>query len=178
MDEGSAPSLVVLDIDREGKSDWSLLMAMRQHPVLSTLPIVVLTWECPLPDSDVVSTYSICSSQAPVPVVCLTKPFDARILHSTIEQLLVARAPEVAIVGSFSRKPEVVLATAQYGGAINRAPTSAPSLWPLITAAALLLAFIGLMVQIALTAVGLFVVMVALLLWTIGTKQEHKSLAT
>ena len=46
---------------------------------------------------------------------------------------------------------------------------SAPSIWPCITAAGLLLTFIGLLGLLAFTIVGLCVVVVSLLWWTIGT---------
>ena len=43
-----------------------------------------------------------------------------------------------------------------------------------ITAAGVLLVFIGMMLQIAVTGVGILIVLVALLLWTLGTKPERK----
>ena len=47
---------------------------------------------------------------------------------------------------------------------------AAPSIWPIVTAAGVLLVFIGMMLQIAVTVAGILLVMVALLLWTLGTK--------
>src|SRR5258708_12669874 len=40
--EPRQPSLVVLDIDGEARSNHSLLSTVMQHPYLSTLPLVVL----------------------------------------------------------------------------------------------------------------------------------------
>ncbi len=58
-----------------------------------------------------------------------------------------------------------------------RTSSAAPSIFPLITAAGLLLAFIGLMGFYALTLLGIVVVMVSLLAWTLGTgsQKEQKS---
>jgi len=54
----------------------------------------------------------------------------------------------------------------------------APSIWPLLTAAGLLLAFIGLMGLFAFTVFGLLLIVVSLLWWTLGTnaKKEHAPL--
>ena len=59
---------------------------------------------------------------------------------------------------------------------MSRAESSTPSIWPLVTAAGLLLAFTGLMIQITITALGLLIVIVALLWWTLGSKSEQKPL--
>ena len=40
-----------------------------------------------------------------------------------------------------------------------------------------MLVFIGLMLQIAITAIGLLIVIAALLWWTLGSKQEHIAVA-
>src|SRR6266571_7822325 len=37
--------LLVLDIDSSAKRDWSQLEAACLHPVVSSLPIIVLAWE-------------------------------------------------------------------------------------------------------------------------------------
>src|SRR5690242_6257230 len=77
--EVQSPNLVVLDIDGEAGSDHSLLTLAQIHPYLSTLPMIVLAWECLVPVGGVQG-----SSQTQI--TCLTKPFDARTLHATIEQ--------------------------------------------------------------------------------------------
>jgi hypothetical protein len=94
-------------------------------------------------------------------MVCLSKPFDARTLHATIEQLLVAYAAPTY--------PEEVLLASHTAAATV-------SIWPLITAVGLLLAVVGFLFQIAVTAFGLLVVLVALLWWTLGTKSEQPAL--
>ena len=157
--EAQRPGLVVLDIDGEARSDHSLLAIAQAHPYLSSLPIVVLAWHSLVPagvQEDATQTW----------VTCLTKPFDARTLYSTIEQVLDANQ---AI--SSSSKEEVLLVA----GVINRPPTTpSPSIWPLLTAVGLLLLFTGLMTQITISALGLLVVIVALLWWTLGTKTKHE----
>lgn len=148
-------SLVVLDIDGEAGSDHSLLPVVEAHPYLSGLPMVVLAWEHLVPAG-------VHQDSAQKQVTCLTKPFDARTLHATIDQILVS-TKEIAA----SQKQEVLAA---------RSSTAAPSIWPLITAVGLLLAFIGLMTQITISALGLLVVLVALLLWSLGKKPESEPL--
>lgn len=149
------PDLIVLDIDGETEIGQTLLAQSEAHPVLSTLPIVALTWENNfLPgmrEGDM-------RKNAPARVY-LTKPFDARALHTAIEQLLLdGEESRVA------RKQENYLTT--------RRVTTAPSIWPLVTAIGLLLAMIGLMLQITVTAIGLLIVLTALLCWTLGPEPE------
>ncbi|HEX9134779.1 MAG TPA: hypothetical protein VF844_21030, partial [Ktedonobacteraceae bacterium] len=133
--ESQQPDVVVLDIDGEAGSNYALISTMKSHPSLSSIPMVVLTWDCPVP---VGSQQNTPQTQ----VTCLTKPFDARTLHATIEQI-----SSVSTETSVSAKQEVLLAA--------RSVTPAPSIWPLITAAGLLLSFIGLMTQITISALGL-----------------------
>jgi DNA-binding response OmpR family regulator len=160
--EAQRPGLVVLDIDGEARSDHSLLAIAQAHPNLSCLPIVVLAWDSLVPagvQEDVLQTQ----------VTCLTKPFDARALYATIEQVLDANQAISPI-----SKEEVVLTA----GALNRAPTTpTPSIWPLLTAVGLLLLFTGLMTQITISALGLLIVIIALLWWTLGTKAKHEPLS-
>jgi CheY-like chemotaxis protein len=146
--ETQQEGLVILDIDNEMSSNWSLLTTLEAYPHLSTLPIIVLAWECSLPEDLLQSSFQ-------AKITCLTKPFDARTLYTAIEELLVATTPQ---------SQESLLAA--------QAATPAPSIWPLVTAAGLLLTFIGVMVQFVLVAVGIVIVMVALLWWTLGTKTE------
>jgi DNA-binding NtrC family response regulator len=154
--EAQRSELIVLDIDGEAGSDHSLLLVARAHPYLSSLPMVVLAWDCSVPTG-------IHQDASQTQVTCLAKPFDARTLHATIEQILGV----IKETGAAS-KQEVLLA------AYSATPT--PSIWPLITAVGLLLSFIGLMTQITISALGLLIVIIALLWWTLGTKAEHEPL--
>ncbi|MDQ6643374.1 MAG: hypothetical protein M3Y76_02890 [Chloroflexota bacterium] len=147
--------LLILDVDGNAGSNWSLLHAVQAHPLLSTLPAVVLAWECPV-------LAGVSSEQLDFKLAeptCLTKPFDARSLHTTIEELLVAT----------KSGQEIVLA--------SQTTVSAPSIWPLLTAAGLLLAFIGLMGPLVVSAIGLCVVFVSLLWWTLGTSAKKEAVA-
>ncbi|MBV9228819.1 MAG: hypothetical protein JOZ18_05870 [Chloroflexi bacterium] len=156
--EAQSPGLVILDIDGEAGSDHSLLSMMQANASLATLPTIVLAWECLVP-------IGAAQSSPQMQVTCLTKPFDARTLHATIEQLFEK-----------AEEQEVAVAQAQGMLLMRRTESSTPSIWPLITAAGLLLAFIGLMIQITVTALGLLIVIVALLWWTLGAKTEQQSL--
>ncbi len=154
------PDLIVLDIDGEMANGQTLLAQAEAHPALSTLPIVALTWEGDFP---LAMREGDMRGSAPARMY-LTKPFDARALHGAIEQLLLdVEESRVA------RKQENYLA--------ERRATTAPSIWPLVTAIGLLLAMIGLMLQITVTAIGLLIVMTALLCWTLGPKPEPEPLA-
>jgi DNA-binding response OmpR family regulator len=154
---GVLPDLMVLDIDGEAGNGQALLAQAEAHPTLSTLPVVALAWEDHFP-ADMRNEDTV------PPRVCLTKPFDARALHIAIEQLLLDSEETEA-----ARKQASYLAT--------RRTTATPSIWPLVTAIGLLLAVIGLMFQITVTAIGLLIVMTALLCWTLGTKREPEPLA-
>ena len=107
----------------------------------------------------VAATTLISTSQ----VVYLAKPFDARLLHDTIDQLLAAQAAERQ--AREARAEQLLLA--DYNTIHT---TSSP--WPVVTAVGLLLAVIGFMLQIILAAIGIIVVIAALLLWTLGGKSE------
>jgi hypothetical protein len=156
--EADSPDLLVFDIDGRVSSDPSLLTALQAHPYLSTLPMVLLAWECPVPASVVSGQQNTLQTQT----TCLTKPFDARTLHATIDQQLLA--------GAMQKTLKLPLA------AQTKSP--APSIWPLLTAAGLLLAFIGLMGPLAFTGFGLLIIVVSLLWWTLSTdtKKEHTPL--
>ena len=154
------PDLLILDIDRNTGSNWSLLDAVQLHPYLSALPVVVLAWECPVP----VGAAREEQSQLQTYTRCLSKPFDARALYTTIESLLAAASSTQAAVQS----QEIAL--------LNQGKVSS-SIWPLLTAAGLLLTFIGLMGLLVISAVGLCVVLVSLLWWTLGTNVEKEAVA-
>jgi DNA-binding response OmpR family regulator len=155
--EGQQADLLVLDVDGGISSDWSLLAVVASHPYLSTLPVVVLAWEDSLPER---------ISNRNSNISCLTKPFDARMLYATIEQLLAESTAQE--VSATPREQEAFLAT--HGAA------PALTIWPLVTAAGLLLACVGLLGSIAITVVGLLVFMAALLTWTLGTNPGHTSI--
>ena len=157
LSETVRPDLLILDVDGSVKSDWPLLAAVRSHPLLSTLPIIVLAWDCPVPT---LVPDTLQSNDQPQ-VMCLAKPFDARTLYATIEQLLV---PQSLPVGEAAQLPVPAFQTA----------SSAPSMYPLITAAGLLLVFIGLMGFLALTLLGMVVVLVSLLAWTLSTGSQQE----
>ena len=167
------PDLLILDVDGARGSDWTLIEAAQAHPYLSTLPVVVLTWECPV----AVGAASEEQNSLQGHTTCLTKPFDARALYTTIEALLVADSANStnstnstdSTAQETARKQDILLITQQ--------ATAAPSIWPLMTAAGLLLAFIGLMGVLAITALGLCIVLVSLLWWTLGTGGKKQAVA-
>jgi DNA-binding NtrC family response regulator len=140
------PGLIVLDVDGEVGNTPSLLTSVQENARLAALPIVVLAWEC--------------SPQAEI--TCLVKPFDARALYPTIEQALVTHSAAV------NTGQEVALAT--------QSATPASSIWPLVTAAGLLVAVIGFMINLGVSGVGLLIVVIALLCWTLGTQPEPQLL--
>ena len=150
--------MLVLDIDHGAGSDWSLVEAVEQYPHFTDVPTVVLSWECLIPAHLRTAIPSTTTSSARV--MCLTKPFDARVLHATIEQFLAVRAAKEA--AALARAEEMLLA--------SYSAQAAPSIWPIVTAAGVLLVFIGMMLQIAVTVAGILIIMIALLLWTLGTK--------
>ena len=151
------PDVIVLDIDGEVGSNHALLSIFQSHPHFSSLPLIVLTWDCLITGDN----YQ-CSSQTSI--TCLAKPFDARTLLTTIEQV-----QGTSKVNSLASRQEQLLA--------RHSATPTPSILPLITAAGLLLSLTGLMTQITISALGLLVILIALLWWTLGTKTEPESLA-
>ena len=155
--QSQLPDVVVLDIDGEVGSNHALLSTFQSHPYFSTIPLIVLAWDCLVTSGNHQS-----SSQSSI--TCLAKPFDARTLQMTIEQIQDTNKGS----NSASRQ-ELLLA--------KHSITPTPSIWPLITAAGLVLSLIGLMTQITISAFGLLVVLFALLWWTLGAKREPESLA-
>lgn len=158
--EAREPDLLILDIDENTGSNWSLLDAVQSHPYLSTLPVVVLAWECLVP---VGATRDV-QSQLQTYTTFLSKPFDARALYTTIESLLAA----VSSAQATTQSQEI---------ALLRQGKDSSSIWPLLTAAGLLLTFIGLMGLLAISAVGLCVVLVSLLWWTLGSSIKKEAVA-
>lgn len=156
ISEGSQqPDLLVIDIDSDIHCDWSSLDAIQSHPRLSQLPIVVLTWEDQ--PSQELSPRPLLSTLTQTQVIYQAKPFDARTLLATIEQLLSVRAVQQATVEA--KEEEALLAA--------YAVSTSPSIWPIITALGLLLAVVGLLFQVAISIIGCLIVVAALLLWAL-----------
>ncbi len=93
-------------------------------------------------------------------LTCLSKPFDARALHSTIAKLLAERDAQKAA--------QVAMMEAQVLASYER--HAAPSIWPVVTAAGLLLVVTGLLLHFLVALVGVVLMLTSLLLWTLGTK--------
>jgi DNA-binding NtrC family response regulator len=155
----TVPELIVLDIDGEMASSQALLTQIEAHPALSRLPVVILTWESNIPS---VMREEETFGNAPARLF-LSKPFDARTLHDAIDRLLFDVEESRT-----ARKQETYLAASR--------STVAPSIWPLVTAIGFLLAMIGLMLQLTVTAIGLLVVITALLCWTLGPTRKPEPL--
>jgi len=155
LDSSEQPlDLVLLDIDGSVGSNSSVLIAVQSHPYLSTLPTVILAWENTLSEPGYIQ------SSASIPIICMTKPFDARALYVTVEQLLLANAPTPhAANAALAAQERLLLAYTAH---------PAPSIWPIITAAAILLTFIGLMVNITVILLGLLVFFIALMGWSLS----------
>ncbi len=146
-------ALVVIDIDGEVGNSHELLAEIETHPHLSTLPIVTLAWDTSLSGDTQADTQAITQNDR---LIRLAKPFDARSLQIAIESILASGA---------SISPAV---NAPYTS------SSVPSICPMITAAGLMLALVGLMLQLAVTAAGLLIVIVALLCWSLGPRTQPR----
>jgi len=178
--------LLIVDLDQGVKSDWSPLSTLHEQPHLATLPIVALSWESPsedkqsrstsllpfltlLPRRDSALCLSVGRTCLPTDALCppvgnityLSKPFDARVLHNVITKLLTERAAQKA--AQLAQVEAQVLASYEQQHA-------APSIWPILTAAGLLLMVTGLLFHILIILLGVALVLISLLLWTLGTK--------
>jgi DNA-binding response OmpR family regulator len=161
------PDLLVLDVDNGIHCDWSLVEEAQHHPLFTNVPIVVLSWE-PAPSvSPISSSVQQAVTTTPAQVTYLLKPFDARVLYATIEQLLSMQAIQEAALAA--RTEEALLAA--------YSAHASTSIWPVVTAAGLLLAFIGMMLNIVLIIPGCAVMVTALLLWTLGTQPEQRAIS-
>jgi DNA-binding response OmpR family regulator len=155
--------LVVLDVDRGMTSDWSLLEKIHSNADLASLPMIVLTWDHQdAPSTPTFPSSTSINSLAVSTIIWIDKPFDARILHRIIQHLLTYRAAQKAAMEALVESRLLALYSQH----------TAPSIWPVVTAAGLLLAFIGLLFHIVLVIMGLLIVMVASLWWTLGTRPE------
>lgn len=150
--------LLIVDVDSGVHSDWSLLTNIQKSPAGATVPTIVLAWE----QFPVLYPSSV-ATQAQV--MCLTKPFDARVMQESVNQLLAVRAAKEAAV--LAQAEAVLLATYK-----TQTP---PSIWPIVTAIGLLIAFMGTLLHIAVTVLGILIVIVALLWWTLGTKSAQRA---
>ncbi len=166
----STPAIVVLDIDRGVTSNWSLLEKVQGHPLLTALPCVVLTWDRPLLEN--ASSLSLSKARTaqntPASVIFLDKPFDARALLQTVKNLLEMKAQQEA--AELAEKEAIVLA--------SYSAHAAPSIWPVITAAGLLLVVIGFMLQVLILIAGLALMLIALLIWTIGAQPRSVAVSS
>jgi CheY-like chemotaxis protein len=165
--------LLVVDVDHGVKSDWAMLSTLREQAHLAALPVVALSWESVIEDkvshpASFFSSLPFLSSRVTTPttlssnddVTYLSKPFDARALHATISDLLTERAAQKAA--------QVAVVEAQVLASYEQ--RAAPSIWPVITAAGLLLVVTGLLLQLFVALVGGVLMVTALFLWTLGTK--------
>jgi DNA-binding NtrC family response regulator len=145
-------AMMVVDIDGEVGNSHELLAEIEAHPHLSSLPVILLAWDTSL-------NLDGRSNDVDDRVIRLAKPFDARSLSNAIESLLATgeRISRLAL-----QRTEL------------RTTPSAPSICPMVTAAGLMLALIGLMLQLAVTAVGLLIVVIALLCWSLGPRSQSK----
>jgi CheY-like chemotaxis protein len=189
--DAPALDLLIVDVDQGVKSDWSQLSALREQTQLATLPIVALSWESPAEDkislpttlfsslpflssrrgnNDIQSSRRGSALSLPIEdLTYLSKPFDARALHATIAKLLAERASQKAA--------QLALVEAQVLASYEQ--HAAPSIWPIVTAAGLLLLVTGLLFHFLITIVGVILVLISLLLWTLGTKPApHVSSST
>jgi len=162
------PDLILLDIDGEVGNGAALLSEIQAYPLLADLPTVLLTWDASI-------SARAGEENRLVQYTSLAKPFDARALHAVIEARL---SPENILVRQEPGRASIQPGRNDSSPNNMRAPSpAAPSLCPMLTAAGLMLAFIGLMLQIAITAIGLLIIIAALLWWTLGTKQENIAVA-
>ncbi len=155
-----APDLLIVDIDGGIHSDWTLLTNVQSTPALTTVPTIVLAWE----QTSMIHSSSVATQTQ---VAYLTKPFDARVMQESINRLLAVRAAKEAAM--LAQAEAALLATYKL--------QTPPSIWPIITAIGLLIAFIGMLLQVAVTILGILIVIVALLWWTLGTKSTSKAVA-
>lgn len=166
------PGLLVLDVDSGVRSDWSLLAAIQADPDLVTLPTVVLTWDGSLPDIETQAhLWPLDFDQ----VTCVAKPFDARRLHTTIEDLFVASTLSQTVSEPLAFASSAVASSLSTPVA---EPIATPSLCPIITALGLLFAVAGSMVHVAFCLLGIAIVIAALFWWTLGKKPVSLELET
>ncbi len=151
------PNLLILDIDNGLSDDATLLTSALAHPYLSQLPMVILAWE----QESLASRYA--SASFPLRE-CLAKPFDARTLHATTENLLVTSSAVSAVASQSIASPSTISFVSYTG------------LCPLATAAGLLLTVTGFMLQFMLAGLGIVVTLIAICWWALGKNPERRVL--
>ncbi len=158
--------LLILDVDNDTQSDWSLLEAAQAHPHFANLPTIVLSWEqsSAEPRQRQQAARVNTNTKTYTQTIYQSKPFDARVLLENVEHLLAESAAQEAVVAA--RAEEILLAA--------YSAKTPPSIWPLITAAGILLALIGLMLQITFTVLGILIAVIGLLWWTLGSKPSQR----
>jgi len=159
-----ALDLLIVDVDNGISSNLSLLTDVQIQPSLASVPTIALAWESCVPMQ---SPFANLTQTQQTQTTCLTKPFDARVLNDNIDHLLTLRAEQEAV--ALAKAEEAFLAT--------YTSHTSPSIWPIITAIGVLIAFIGMMLHIAITVVGIFIIVIALLWWTLGTKPQQQKIA-
>lgn len=147
------PAVVILDLGPAALDDWIALAAVERHPLLGAAPMVLLAWECPIADDG--------AREHGAPL-CLSKPFDARALDQAVAAAL---APAEGAV--------VAIPEARVESADERAP--APSVWPVVTAGAGFAAMVGFMIHPIYIVVGLILLIVAVLWWTLEPVEPAES---
>lgn len=158
LPEKRQPNLIVVDVDGGIHRNWNLLRTVQDLPDLRQIPTIVLCWEQEESTPSALLAVPPTSQETPQPIY-MTKPFDARLLQQAVGRILHEQETQKA--AQEAQAEEILLAT--------YTRHSAPSLMPMLTAAGLLLVVIGLLLlQIALSAVGFLIVLVALLYWTLG----------
>ena len=143
------PSLLVVDVDSGLASDRMLLPDLRAYDGLAETPAVVLAWDCS-PDLKEQMDHDGAA-------VCLAKPFDARRLFAEAELLLEA--------ASQRRRVESVALARVDSFSFEEPRASSSSIWPIVLALGLMLAVSGLLIHPAIVALGIGVVIWAMLLW-------------
>lgn len=153
--------LLILDIDDDMQSDWSQVEAAQTHPHFAHVPTIVLSWE--QSPCEAFQQYPSKSTTICTQIVHQSKPFDARALLENVERLLAEHALKEAAIAAHAE--EILLA--------SYTTKTPPSIWPLVTAAGILLALVGFMLQITLTILGILIVIIGLLWWTLGSKPSQ-----
>ncbi len=167
--------LIVLDIDASVYRNWSLLEQVRSLPECAGVPVVLLSWnttlQTPTPETSTFLPFTSFASRTKVsPLVGVThvsKPFDARALCNVVTRLLKEQAEQRAVQEA-AIEARLLTTYKQH---------TFPTIWPLVTAAGLLLLMVGMLLQFALAAAGLLLGLVGLLFWTLGTKPETQAVS-
>lgn len=144
--------LLLLDVDNAGNCDWELLNTIQAQPRFVSIATIALAWELSVEEK------SNIAQSTPVHTALLPKPFDARTLHETIDQLISARHAEQKVREA---QMEAVLLAAY-------SSHPGPSAWPFLTAVGLFLLVVGILLQLALAVFGGLIVVAGLLLWTLS----------